>query len=85
MSDPFAAKRAGMLEEFYAKFFLLGGWLGATDTYKRTMWAAVPDIALARQHLRWEPKVKLRAGLTKTIEWFRSIELGDYRPPTPNY
>src|SRR5882724_2287285 len=46
--DPFAAKRAAMLEEFYAKFFLLGGWLGATDTYKRTMWTAVPDLAQAR-------------------------------------
>jgi nicotinate phosphoribosyltransferase len=45
--DPLAAKRAAMLEEYYAKFFLLGGWLGATDTYKRTMWAAVPDVALA--------------------------------------
>ncbi|HMF12377.1 MAG TPA: hypothetical protein VKE94_08725 [Gemmataceae bacterium] len=46
--DPFAAKRAAMLDEFYAKFFLLGGWIGATDTYKRTMWAAVPDMAMAR-------------------------------------
>ena len=45
--DPFAAKRAAMLDEYYGKFFLLGGWLGATDTYKRTMWTAVPDIALA--------------------------------------
>ncbi|MBI2803812.1 MAG: hypothetical protein HYX68_02380 [Planctomycetes bacterium] len=44
--DPFAAKRLEMLDEFYAKFFLLGGWLGATDTYKRTMWTAVPDIAM---------------------------------------
>src|ERR1700678_2820063 len=47
-ADPFAAKRAAMLEEFYGKFFLLGGWLGGTDTYKRTMWTAVPDIAQAR-------------------------------------
>src|SRR5262249_21470870 len=47
-SDPFAAKRAAMREEFFAKLFLLGGWLGATDTYKRTMWTAVPDIAVAR-------------------------------------
>jgi nicotinic acid phosphoribosyltransferase len=47
-ADPFAAKRAAMREEFFAKLFLLGGWLGGTDTYKRTMWAAVPDIALAR-------------------------------------
>jgi nicotinic acid phosphoribosyltransferase len=46
MSDPFAAKRAAMRDEFFAKLFLLGGWLGGTDTYKRTMWAAVPDVAL---------------------------------------
>ena len=46
--SPFDAKRAAMLEEYYSKFFLLGGWLGATDTYKRTMWTAVPDIAVAR-------------------------------------
>jgi nicotinic acid phosphoribosyltransferase len=47
-ADPFAAKRAAMREEFLARQFLLGGWLGGTDTYKRTMWAAVPDIARAR-------------------------------------
>src|SRR6476619_3853766 len=46
--DRFAAKRAAMRDEFFGKLFLLGGWLGGTDTYKRTMWAAVPDIALAR-------------------------------------
>lgn len=42
------AKQVAMREEFFGKFFLLGGLPGATDTYKRTMWAAVPDIALAR-------------------------------------
>jgi nicotinic acid phosphoribosyltransferase len=47
-ADPFAAKRAAMRDEFFAKLFLLGGWPGGTDTYKRTMWSAVPDIALAR-------------------------------------
>lgn len=47
-NDPFADKRSAMREEFFAKLFLLGGWLGGTDTYKRTMWAAVPDIAVAR-------------------------------------
>src|SRR5438128_10077326 len=47
-TDAFTQKRAAMLEEYYAKFFLLGGWLGSTDTYKRTMWSAVPDIAVAR-------------------------------------
>ena len=46
--DPFAAKRAAMRDEFFARLFVLGGWTGATDTYKRTMWAAVPDVAVAR-------------------------------------
>jgi nicotinic acid phosphoribosyltransferase len=46
--DPFAAKRAAVRDEFFGKLFLLGGWLGGTDTYKRTMWAAVPDVAVAR-------------------------------------
>ncbi len=45
--DPFAAKRAAMRDEFFGRLFLLGGWTGGTDTYKRTMWAAVPDVALA--------------------------------------
>ncbi|MBY0231375.1 MAG: hypothetical protein K2W96_18990 [Gemmataceae bacterium] len=48
MADPFAAKRAAMREEFFSRCFLLGGFIGGTDTYKRTMWAAVPDIACAR-------------------------------------
>jgi nicotinate phosphoribosyltransferase len=48
MSDPFAAKRAAMRDEFFGKLFLLGGFIGGTDTYKRTMWAAVPDIAVER-------------------------------------
>jgi UDP-glucuronate decarboxylase len=44
-----------------------------------------PDISLARTRLGWEPKTQLREGLAKTIEWFRTIKLSDYRPPTPNY
>jgi nicotinic acid phosphoribosyltransferase len=48
MSDPFAAQRAAMREEFFGRLFLLGGWIGGTDTYKRTMWEAVPDIAVMR-------------------------------------
>lgn len=47
-ADPFAAKRQAMREEFFGKLFLLGGFPGGTDTYKRTMWAAVPDIAVSR-------------------------------------
>jgi len=44
-----------------------------------------PDISLARKHLKWEPTTPLQGGLQKTIAWFRTIKLGDYRPPTPNY
>jgi UDP-glucuronate decarboxylase len=44
-----------------------------------------PDITLAQNQLGWSPTVKLRQGLEKTIAWFRSIRLADYRPPTPNY
>ncbi len=31
-----------------------------------------PDITLARTRLGWEPRVPLREGLTRTIEWFRA-------------
>ncbi|QEG41101.1 UDP-glucuronic acid decarboxylase family protein [Roseimaritima ulvae] len=44
-----------------------------------------PDISLAKEKLGWEPQTSLRDGLAQTIEWFRSIDLGDYRPPTPNF
>jgi len=44
-----------------------------------------PDITLAKQKLSWEPTVLLEEGLIKTIEWFRSIKLDDFRAPTPNY
>lgn len=44
-----------------------------------------PDITLARSKLKWEPKIELREGLAKTIAWFRTINLNEYRPPTPNY
>ncbi len=32
-----------------------------------------PDISLARQKLGWEPKVELRDGLKRTIDYFKSI------------
>lgn len=44
-----------------------------------------PDISLAESRLGWRPTIALREGLRRTIEWFHSINLGHYRPPTPNY
>ena len=44
-----------------------------------------PDIGLAQKHLGWEPTISLEEGLARTIEWFRSINLQNYRPPTPNH
>ncbi len=44
-----------------------------------------PDISLAKDKLGWEPGIKLDAGLKQTIDWFKTINLDDYRPPTPNY
>jgi len=44
-----------------------------------------PDIALAKQRLGWSPTTPLRQGLERTIEWFRSIDMSRYRPPTPNF
>lgn len=44
-----------------------------------------PDITLAQSKLGWESRVPLREGLAKTIEWFKTIRIESYRPPTPNY
>jgi len=44
-----------------------------------------PDITLARAMLRWEPTVQLAEGLERTMAWFRSVDLGAFRAPTPNY
>lgn len=41
-----------------------------------------PDIRLAREKLKWEPTVPLREGLAWTIDFFKSIDLGQYRRPT---
>jgi UDP-glucuronate decarboxylase len=44
-----------------------------------------PNIDLAREKLGWHPAVPLRDGLAKTIDWFKALDWGQYRPPTPNY
>lgn len=33
----------------------------------------MPDIAQARQVLSWEPKISLRAGLTRTVQYFENM------------
>jgi UDP-glucuronate decarboxylase len=43
-----------------------------------------PDISLAKKALGWEPVVGLEEGIPRTIEWFRSVRLEDYPPPSPN-
>jgi UDP-glucuronate decarboxylase len=44
-----------------------------------------PDITLAQSKLGWEPKIPLRDGLKRTIDWFKRINIVDFRAPTPNY
>jgi UDP-glucuronate decarboxylase len=44
-----------------------------------------PDITLARQKLGWEPKIQLEEGLKKTIDYFKSVDMSQFRAPTPNY
>ncbi len=69
-----------VIEQTGAKSKIVHEPLPADDPVRRQ-----PDITLARTRLGWEPKTQLREGLGKTIAWFRSIKLTDYRPPTPNY
>lgn len=44
-----------------------------------------PDISLAKAKLNWEPTIALREGLKRTIDWFKSVDMGSFRAPTPNY
>lgn len=39
-----------------------------------------PDISLARQHLGWTPKVELKEGLQRTIEYFDRVLAGHDAP-----
>lgn len=36
-----------------------------------------PDIALAREKLRWEPRIQLETGMVETIEYCRQLISGD--------
>lgn len=48
LDSEFAALRASMKRSFLDSWFLLGGWLGGTDTYKRTMGEGDEKFALER-------------------------------------
>jgi len=41
-----------------------------------------PDITKAKKYLGWEAKIKLDAGLGKTIDYFASIDLRRFKRPT---
>ena len=45
-----------------------------------------PDTTLARKHLNnWEPGIPLETGHAKTIAYFKSLNMDNFRPPTPDY
>lgn len=69
-----------VIEQTGAKGKLVFRPLPADDPMQRQ-----PVIDLAKSRLGWEPRVRLRDGLRRTIEFFRSIDMSEYRAPTPNY
>ena len=79
-SSPSASWPTLVLELTGARSKLVYEPLPADDPAQRR-----PDITLATSDLGWRPTVPLREGLVRTIEWFRSIDMAHYRPPTPNY
>merc|ERR1711920_1044699 len=42
-----------------------------------------PNITQAKQVLGWEPKVQLREGIEKTVDYFRRLDLRKFKKPTP--
>ena len=42
-----------------------------------------PDITQAKDVLDWEPKVQLREGIAKTVDYFRRLDLRKFKKPTP--
>ena len=80
--DEFTIKQLAelVIEMTGSKSKLIQQPLPADDPTRRR-----PDISLAKEKLDWEPAVPLREGIGKTIEWFKTIDLYDYRAPTPNY
>lgn len=69
-----------VIEQTGARSELIRKPLPADDPRQRR-----PDISLAKARLGWTPRVPLKEGLARTIDWFRSIDMSRYRAPTPNF
>jgi len=41
-----------------------------------------PDITIARNLIKWEPKVPLEEGLKKTIHYFANVDMRTFKKPT---
>jgi UDP-glucuronate decarboxylase len=80
--DEFTIRELGelVIELTGSKSKIVRGPLPEDDPVRRQ-----PDITVAGERLRWSPAVPLRQGLQTTIDWFRTIDLADYRAPTPDY
>lgn len=81
-ADEFTIRRLAelVIEMTGSKSEIISKPLPADDPRQRR-----PNIARAKELLGWEPSTPLREGLKKTIEWFASIDLSNFRAPTPNY
>ncbi len=69
-----------VIEQTGAKSKIIYKDLPADDPTRRR-----PDITLAKAKLGWEPKMPLAEGLKRTIDWFKTVKLDEFRAPTPNY
>ena len=76
LGNPVELPIAGLAEKIIAltgsKSKLVDGPLPEDDPTQRC-----PDIGLARKLLSWEPTVALDGGLSRTIEYFRTLRAGD--------
>jgi nucleoside-diphosphate-sugar epimerase len=48
------------------------------ERYPYEPYMRVPDITLMKKLTGWEPRIYLRSGLERTIEWFREIGIEKY-------
>ena len=44
-----------------------------------------PDITLAKAELGWAPVIPLDEGLSTTMDYFRSLDMDKFTPPSKNY